>query len=70
MITKEEYESLVAQQEKASKENDYSKMIMVGDKNDKAMKEYYAENICKHGSVTELQGGQIEVCNYCGKQWG
>ena len=70
MITKEHYESLVEQNKIASRKNDYSKMVMVGDTNYNLMKEYEQEFVCKHNSVEELQGGQIEICRNCGKQWG
>lgn len=69
-LTKEEYETLVEQHEKASRENDYSKMIMSGDENDLAMKEYYREYPCRHSSIREEQGGQINICNTCGKTFG
>ena len=42
----------------------------MGDKNDRRIKEYEAEFICKHTSIEEIQGGQIERCRSCGKTWG
>jgi hypothetical protein len=69
MITKTQYEKLKSQHESASKQNDYSKMIMVGDSNWKKMNEYEQERVCKHTSVEEIQGGQIEKCRSCGKTW-
>ena len=71
MIDKIEYERLKKQHEDACKANDYSKMIMMGDVNDNKMKEYLRESgECKHTSIEELQGGQIEICRNCGKTWG
>jgi hypothetical protein len=70
MITKWEYEALLDQSKKANRENDYSKMIMVGDDNHKKMQEYEREFVCKHESIEEIQGGQIERCRHCGKTWG
>ena len=26
--------------------------------------------VCKHTRIEEIQGGQIERCRDCGKQWG
>jgi hypothetical protein len=69
-LTEKQYNKLVLRQEKATKENDYSKLIMRGDENDLAMREYFKKNICKHESIEELQGGQIEFCRLCGKTWG
>ena len=70
-ITKEQYEHLEKQHEEGCKNNDYSKMIMSGDENDLAMKRYIRDNnLCKHHSVNEYQGGQVEICSDCGKQWG
>lgn len=70
MITKLEYEALRQQHEIACKQNDYSKMIMIGDANHKKMKEYEAEFVCKHTRIIEEQGGQIERCADCGRTWG
>lgn len=70
MITKKKYEALVERQKKASASNDYSKMIIDGDKNSLAMKEYFREKICKHTSVSSHHGGQIDRCDSCGKEWG
>ncbi len=70
MITKTEYEALKKQHEEGCKNNDYSKMIMMGDENDRKVKEYEQEFICKHTSIEEIQGGQIEQCRQCGKRWG
>ena len=69
-LNKKQYDKLVERQEKASKNNDYSKLIMAGDENDLAMKEFFKNNICKHESIEEVQGGQIEFCRLCGKTWG
>ena len=33
-------------------------------------KEEKPEEECKHDSIEEIQGGQIERCRRCGKQWG
>lgn len=70
MITKSEYEDLIKQHQEACKNSDYSKMIMSGDENDRKIKEYEREFVCKHASIEEIQGGQIERCRQCGKQWG
>lgn len=69
MISKKEYKALKKQHEEAYKNNDYSKMIMMGDSNDKKIKEYEAEFVCKHTSIEEIMGGQIERCRNCGKEW-
>lgn len=70
MITKAEYEKLKNQHEAASRNNDYLKMIIVGDANWKKMNKYEQERVCKHTSIEEIQGGQIEKCRQCGKTWG
>jgi hypothetical protein len=70
MITKTEYELLKKRHQEGCKDNDYSKMIMMGDENDKKIKEYEQTFTCKHSSIEEIQGGQIERCRQCGKQWG
>jgi hypothetical protein len=70
-LTKEEYNKLQKDHEEGCKTNDYSKMIMMGDKNDLAMKQYIRDNdLCKHPRIEEIQGGQIERCRDCGKTWG
>lgn len=70
-LTKKEYNKLKKQHEEGCKNNDYSKMIMMGDENDLAMKRYIRDNdLCKHSSIEEIQGGQIERCRQCGKEWG
>lgn len=69
MITRTEYETLKIRHEEGCKNNDYSKMIMMGDENHIKMKEYEQEFICKHTNIIEKQGGQIEECLQCGKQW-
>jgi hypothetical protein len=68
MITKKRYEKLVEQHQKASRENDYSKMIMHGDANWKLMNEYEQEFVCKHTHVTKHSC--VETCSHCGKSWG
>lgn len=72
MISKQEYEALKKQHEEGCKNNDYSKMIMAvsTDPNYVKMQEYEQENVCKHTSIEEIQGGQIERCRTCGKTWG
>lgn len=72
MITKKEYLRLKKQNEEASKNNDYSKMIMMGSKEDKQMKLYEQKHICKHPQeyIDSYQGGQIDECRKCGKIWG
>lgn len=69
MISKERYEELKAQHEKACLENDYSKMIMMGSQENRQMKEYESQ-FCKHKRITSYQGGQIDECLDCGKTWG
>ena len=69
MITKKEYTKLKKQHEEGCKENNYSKMIMMGSKEEKEMKEYESK-FCKHNRIEEIQGGQIERCRDCGKTWG
>lgn len=69
MITEEEYNELRQQHEEGCKTSDYSKMVMMGSEKEKQMKEYEAEYICKHTSIEEIQGGQIERCRRCGKIW-
>lgn len=66
-LTKKEYEKLVERQYKASKENDYSKMIMMGDENDKAMTKYKQDNLCTHPNIQTI-GGQ-DYCAQCGKTY-
>ena len=70
MITKEEYEKYLEDHKTGCEENDYSKMIMFGSEKAKLIKEYEQENVCKHSSIEEIQGGQIERCRNCGKEWG
>jgi len=70
-LTKKQFEQLQKDHEEGSRNNDYSKMIMSGDEKDEAMKQYIRDNdLCKHSSIEEIQGGQIERCRQCGKQWG
>jgi DNA-directed RNA polymerase subunit RPC12/RpoP len=70
-LTKQEFEQLQKDHEIGCKTNDYSKMIMSGDSKDLAMKKYIRDNdLCKHGSIEEIQGGQVERCRQCGKEWG
>jgi hypothetical protein len=70
-LTKKAFEQLQKDHEEGCKNQDYSKMIMSGDEKDEAMKQYIRDNdLCKHGSIEEIQGGQIERCRQCGKQWG
>lgn len=70
-LTQEQFDKLQKDHEEGSKNNDYSKMIMMGDANDLAMKKYIRDNnLCKHGSIEEIQGGQIERCRQCGQEWG
>ena len=67
MITKEEYNTLVEDQKIASRNNDYSTMIMMGDKKDLQMKEYFRSFLCKHEDVGTNGGG--DYCKLCGKQF-
>ena len=70
-LTKKQFEQLQKDHEEGSRNNDYSKMIMSGDEKNEAMKQYIRDNdLCKHSSIEEIQGGQIERCRQCGKQWG
>jgi hypothetical protein len=70
-LTKKKFEQLQKDHEEGSKTNDYSKMIMMGSEKDLAMKQYTRDNdLCKHNSIEEIQGGQIERCRNCGKTWG
>ncbi len=70
-LTKQEYEALQKQHEEGCKNNDYSKMIMMGDENDQAMKKYVRDNkLCKHSRIEESQGGQCERCLDCDETWG
>ncbi len=66
-LTKEEYFLLKEQQEKASRDNDYSKLIMMGSPEANAMKKYEQDNLCKHPNVRT--SGGIDYCDTCGKQW-
>ncbi len=66
-LTKKQYEKIKKQNEKASRANDYSKMIMMGSKEGRAMTEYERDNICKHPDVGTDGGG--DYCKTCGKRW-
>jgi hypothetical protein len=66
MLTEKEYLELKKQHEEACKVQDYSKMIMIGDENHKKLRAYEQLH-CKHLSVAESQGGQVERCLVCGK---
>lgn len=68
-LTKKQYEHLLKEHEEGCKNNDYSKMRMMGDEKDLAIKQYIRDNnLCKHSRVEEIQGGQIERCLDCGKE--
>ena len=67
MITKEKYDELKAQSEMASKNNDYSKMIMMGSIEAKQMKVFEQNNRCTHPSIGTDGGG--DYCKQCGKRW-
>lgn len=70
-LTKEQYEKLQKDHEEGCKTSDYSKMIMMGDAKDLAIKQYIRDNdLCKHSRIEEIQGGQIEKCRDCDKTWG
>lgn len=69
VITKEEYERLMSEHEIGCKTNDYSKMIMMYDDKYIKIKTYEAKYICRHESIEQIQGGQIERCRKCGKEW-
>lgn len=66
-LTEEEYNALVKRSEEASRNNDYSNMINMGDDNYKKMKKYRQDNICKHPNVQTNGGG--DYCTSCGKTW-
>lgn len=69
-LTKNKFDQLKKDHEEGCGTNDYSKMIMSGDEKDIAMKEYIRDNnLCKHESIEEILGGQIERCRQCGKEW-
>lgn len=71
ILTEQEYNDLQKRHEEGCRNNDYSKMIMMGDENDLAMKKYIRENnLCSHPYVDVQQGGQYERCTKCGKEWG
>ncbi len=67
MIKKKRYDELKARQEKASRDNDYSTMIMMGSKESNQMNEYYQNNICPHHDIGTDGGG--DYCKTCGKRW-
>jgi len=67
VLTEKQYEKLAAKQQLASRENDYSKMIMAGSPIAIAMKEYEQDNLCKHDDVGTNGGG--DYCKLCGKTW-
>lgn len=71
-LTTSEYNKLKLDHEEGSKVNDYSRMIMSGDKNDLAMRKYLRDNnLCQHKNVREnLEGGRFDECRDCGKIWG
>lgn len=56
-----------SEQAEASRNNDYSKMIMMGSPEAKEMKRYEQDNICKHPDVGT--SGGMDYCKSCGKQW-
>lgn len=65
MLTEKEYENLKAQNKLASENNDYSKMIMIGDKNYLAMKEY-EQSVCKHNGAGYIKNNDC-YCGICNK---
>lgn len=67
MITKWEYKQLKARQEMASRNNDYSKMILMGSEEDALMTEYEQNNICEHPNIVTIGG--VDICQLCGKQF-
>jgi len=68
-ISEHKYNELKKQHAEACKTNDYSKMIISGDENDKMIKKYESQ-FCKHSRVDSIQGGQVDTCLDCGKTWG
>ena len=66
-LTKQQYEVLVKGNEEASRNNDYSKMIIMGSDTAKKMDKYKQDNICKHPDVGTDGGG--DYCKSCGKRW-
>lgn len=66
-LSKQKYNQLKRGQIEASKNNDYSKMIIMGSLIANAMKEYEQNNLCNHPDVKTI-GGQ-DYCAVCGKTW-
>jgi hypothetical protein len=66
-MTKEEYEKLKERSEKANKDNDYTKMIMIGSTEWVSMRKYEQDNLCSHPDVGTDGGG--DYCKSCGKGW-
>jgi hypothetical protein len=67
MLTEQEYKALQKLSEDANRNNDYSKMIMMGSPEAKAMKEYEQNNLCRHPDIGSDGGG--DYCKSCGKRW-
>jgi hypothetical protein len=67
MLTEQEYKALQKRSEDANRNNDYSKMIIMGSPEAKAMKEYEQSNLCRHPDVGSDGGG--DYCKSCGKRW-
>lgn len=70
MLTEVEYKALKLQSEKASAENDYGKMIMIGSPEYKQMQEY-KQSVCKHegaGYINHTQGKGGYYCGMCHKK--
>lgn len=63
----EQYRKMQEEQAEASRNNDYSKMIMAGDDKSTAMKLFFQNNICGHPDVGTNGGG--DYCKICGKTW-
>lgn len=66
MLTEEQYKALKLRNEKASAENDYGKMIMIGSPEYKQMKEY-EQSVCKHDGAGYVGKGGY-YCGFCHKK--
>ena len=66
MLTTEQYVRLKRQNEQASSNNDYSKMIIIGSPEARQMKEF-EQHQCSHPSIGTVGGA--DYCKQCGKIW-
>jgi hypothetical protein len=67
MLTEVEYKALKLQSEKASAENDYSKMIMIGSPEYIQMQEY-KQSVCKHDGPGYVGRDMGHYCGLCNKK--